>query len=156
MDSGAKARGSRRCSACRIESFDMRDSEITAVLESKRELLKTILGIDKAINGLIEEEKTDELSEKLEERQGLLEQLDKVCRQIQKADAGSKPQVLIEEIDEIYAQIKEAELKNIELGSRALGRYRSQIKSLNQTKKSMGSYTRQNLKSDGLFIDAKK
>lgn len=124
------------------------------MLCTKKKLLLQLLELDKSIRCLISEENIDELSVKLEQRKDIIEQLEELdgnpC-----IDEPTDSNV-ISEIDSIIFEVKKSDKENKLLADNMLDKYRGQIRSLNQSKKKIGSYTQAGENSDGYFVDAKK
>lgn len=135
----------------------MKESNITGMLTEKKKLLIQLQDMDKAIKSLLLEDNIDALNEKLEYRRKKIIELEELGKEYSKDDLlQCNNQDLIKEIELILSDIQKTDKENRDLAKDTLDRYRGQIRSLNESKKRMGSYTQAEIYSDGYFVDAKK
>lgn len=124
------------------------------MLITKKKLLLQLLELDKSIRYLITEENIDELSQKIEQRQDIIERLKELGK---KSDVSEQlDSNVINDIDLLISEVKKSDTESKLLADSMLEKYREQIRSLNESKKKMGSYTQAETYSDGFFVDAKK
>ena len=113
--------------------------------------------MDKTIKSLLLEDNIDALNEKLEYRRKKIIELEELGNEYSKDDLlKCNDQDLIKDIELILSDIQKTDKKNRDLAKDTLDKYRGQIRSLNESKKRMGSYTQADIYSDGYFVDAKK
>lgn len=124
------------------------------MLSTKKKLLLQLLELDKSIRCLISEENIEELSLKLEQRQEIIKRLEELSKNSDIAEPTDSN--LISEIDAIISKVKKSDKENKLLADNMLDKYRGQIRSLNQSKKKLSSYTQADENGDGYFVDAKK
>ena len=135
----------------------MDDKKLSGLLNTKKELLLRMLDITKKIQGLITQEKTDEINDRLQDRQEIIMLVDVLDQQIKKMDAAGRDMAdARKEIEDIVCAIYETDVLNIRMAHESFDSCVTDIRTLNQSKKSAGRYEHAFQDNDGMYFDARK
>lgn len=133
-------------------------AELTRILVQKKDLLGKMLQMTADIKAELQQDRIEAFADAIDVRQKIIAQIDALTKAEQKFGTGDDIEVmsLKKEIRDIVAQTLKQDEENTELAQQKLQMYREQIRHLNQTKKSVGGYTRPMDKEDAFFVDANK
>ena len=133
-------------------------TELIKILIQKKNLLGKMLMMTDNIKSELQQDSIEAFAEAIDNRQKLIAQIDSLSRLEQAYSVADDIEVmsLKKEIRAIVAQTLKQDEENTALAQQKLQMYRDQIRNLNQSKKSVGGYTRPMNKEDAYFVDANK
>ncbi len=133
-------------------------AELTRVLVQKKELLKKMLLLTTDIRADLEQDRIEAFADAIGLRQQIIVQVDSLTKEEQAFSAEEDIEIMMlkKEIRGIVAQTLQQDEENTALAQQKLEKYRDQIKKLNQSKKSVGGYTRPVGNEAAYFVDSNK
>ena len=133
-------------------------AELVRILGQKKDLLGKMMQMTANIRTELQQDRIEAFAEAINVRQKLIAQIDILTKAEQAFSLGDDIEVMTlkKEIRDIVAQTLKQDEENTVLAQQKLQKYRDQIRHLNQTKKSVGGYTRPMDKEDAFFVDANK
>ena len=133
-------------------------TELIGILNQKKDLLGKMLLMTDNIKSELQQDRIEAFAEAINGRQKLIAQIDTLTKEEQAFGSGDDIEVmsLKKEIRAIVAQTLKQDEENTILAQQKLQVYRDQIRNLNQTKRSVGGYTRAISSEDAYFVDANK
>ena len=133
-------------------------AELVRILIQKKDLLGKMLMMTDNIRTELQRDRIEAFAEAIGVRQKLIAQIDTLTKAEQAFGPGDDIEVMSikKEIRAIVAQTLKQDEENTALAQQKLQMYKDQIRHLNQTKKSVGGYTRSMNNEDSYFVDANK
>ena len=133
-------------------------AELIRILSQKKYLLEEMMQMTAKIKTELQQDKIEAFAESVNIRQKLITQIDMLTKAEQAAGIEDDIEVMAlkKEIRGIVATTLKQDQENTELAQQKLQKYRDQIRHLNQTKKSVGGYSRPINQEDAFFVDANK
>jgi hypothetical protein len=133
-------------------------AELMRILGQKKDMLASMLGLTQRIKAELQQDRIDAFAEAIKARQELIARIDTLTRAEHGISAGDDIEVMTEKkgIRDIVARTLMLDEENTALAQEKLQTYRDQIRHLNQTRKSVGGYTRPMNQDNAYFVDANK
>ncbi|MFA5675709.1 MAG: hypothetical protein WDA65_04220 [Christensenellales bacterium] len=137
--------------------MDKEQGDLLSILEQKKEWLTKMLDITRQFKVMLEADRIDEFEDGLKNREIMIAKIDGLTNIERKIStkSGADTVIIKKQTQEIIKEILKVDKENTELATKKIKWYKEQIKSINDRKKGMGSYS-QDQRGDAFYVDAKK